>query len=238
MRRSLATAHGGARSAPAARLGSGRSPRADPRRQTRLEAQALGMAAIQARLGPKFTPHLAVETVETSVVEPQAPGLLSGASGRLYDARPGVGSLERGTRGKSSESARTSAADLSCEHAFVTSQGSLRHRQRAPEDGSRGYEFALLPIFGEEDTRARRPIEKSRRALGGRTAGEPPAGSRMVDGDAGSFLRGERPFCSLLASFSGGACEQIVCNFVYCSPTAAGQKDCRCVHRGGRTWRS
>jgi hypothetical protein len=56
-RRSLATAHGGARSAPAVRVGSGRSPLAGRRRQTRLEAQAQGTAAIQAWLGPTFTPH-------------------------------------------------------------------------------------------------------------------------------------------------------------------------------------
>jgi hypothetical protein len=111
MRRSLATAHGGARSAPAARLGSGRSPPAGHRRQTRLEAQAQGTAAIQAWLGAEFTPHLVVETVETSVVEPQAPGLCRGACRRLYDAWPGVGSLERGTCGNPSERARISPAE-------------------------------------------------------------------------------------------------------------------------------
>jgi hypothetical protein len=55
--RSLAGAHGGPRPVAAARLGSGRNRRADPRKRIRLEAQA------QA-LGPELTPHVGVETVD------------------------------------------------------------------------------------------------------------------------------------------------------------------------------
>ena len=107
MRHPLATTHGGARSAPAAHLGSGRSRPAGPRRQTRLEAQALGTVPIRALLGPEFTPHLGVETVEN----------LCRTAGDWAGSRPGdfttpdpvVGTLKRGTSEKSSERARTSA---------------------------------------------------------------------------------------------------------------------------------
>ena len=98
MRHPLATTHGGARSAPAAHLGSGRSRPAGPRRQTRLEAQALGTVPIRALLGPEFTPHLGVETVEN----------LCRTAGDWAGSRPGdfttpdpvVGTLKRGTCGE------------------------------------------------------------------------------------------------------------------------------------------
>jgi hypothetical protein len=65
MRRSLAPAHSGARSAPVARLGNGRSPPAVPRIRTPLEAEVQAKEAIQPSwLGPEPTPQLAVETVK------------------------------------------------------------------------------------------------------------------------------------------------------------------------------
>jgi hypothetical protein len=108
MRRSLATAHGGAQSAPAARLGSERSRPAGHRRQTRLEAQAQGTAAIQAWLGPKLTPTFGVETVENLGCR-TAGAWAAARPGDFTTLGPGVGSLERGTCGESSERARTSA---------------------------------------------------------------------------------------------------------------------------------
>jgi hypothetical protein len=71
--RSPVTTHGGAPSAPAARLGSGRSPPAGPRRQTRLEAQAQAKVAIQPSwLGPESTSPLGCGNCgKESVVEPQ-----------------------------------------------------------------------------------------------------------------------------------------------------------------------
>ena len=80
-RRSLAAALGGARSAPAARLRSGRSPPAGPRTRIRPEAQARAKAAIQPHGSVQNSlPTFVVETVETSVVEPQAHALGSQAT--------------------------------------------------------------------------------------------------------------------------------------------------------------
>jgi hypothetical protein len=69
-RQSLASTHGGARSALVALLGSGRSRFAGLQIRSRLEVQVRAKAALQPLLGPRFTPHLVVETVEGSV-EPQ-----------------------------------------------------------------------------------------------------------------------------------------------------------------------
>jgi hypothetical protein len=108
MRHPLATTHGGARSAPAAHLGSGRSRPAGPRRQTRLEAQALGTVPIRALLGPEFTPHLGVETVENLCrtagdwAGSRVPATLRPLT-RLWEHSKG------GRAEKSSERARTSA---------------------------------------------------------------------------------------------------------------------------------
>jgi hypothetical protein len=47
----------------------------------------------------------------------------------------------------------------------------------------RGHEFGVVAYTGEENSRAHRPEKsESRRALGGRPAGEPPAGSSMMMG--------------------------------------------------------
>jgi hypothetical protein len=148
MRRPLATAPGEARSAPAARLGSGRSHPAGRRRQTRLEAQAQGTAAIQAWLGPKFTPHLAVETVETLgcgtagawALTRRVPATLRrlarGGITRTGDVRK-ISRKERELLQRNHPRQHANRPTELCEHAFVTSQGSLRHQfQRALERGS------------------------------------------------------------------------------------------------------
>jgi hypothetical protein len=115
LRRSLAAAHGGARSAPAARLGSGRSRPAGPRRRIRLEAQA------QA-LGPEFTPHLGVETVDKFACGAAGARLGSQAarSGDFTTLGPVWDHSNGGRAENSSERARISAALPNvCHHLAV-----------------------------------------------------------------------------------------------------------------------
>ena len=61
------------RSAPIAPRGSGRSRRAGPQRQTRLEARTHGQTRVQAVvLGPEITPHSLWKLGVTRVCEPRA----------------------------------------------------------------------------------------------------------------------------------------------------------------------
>jgi hypothetical protein len=164
-RSSLATAHGGARSAPAAREGSGRSPPVGHRRQTRLEAQARGTAAIQVWLGPEFTPHLVVETVETSLVEPQAHAwaLERRVPATLRRSAPAWGHSKGGGAEESSERARTSATGSSPERRSSSpaprrqseSRGELHDFPRLGlavlESRGRGAETTDLPSPSDTD---------------------------------------------------------------------------------------
>jgi hypothetical protein len=107
MRRSLATVPGGARSAPAAPLGTGRSPPAGPQRQTRLEAQALGRAAIQCGSVQNFLPTSCGNCGKPCGT---AGAWAAAASRRLYDAWPGCGNGDvRRILGKSANFCRGSA---------------------------------------------------------------------------------------------------------------------------------
>jgi hypothetical protein len=102
--RSLAAAHGGPRPVAAARLGSGRNRRADPRKRIRLEAQA------QA-LGPEQLPTSVWKLWISSIVEPQArTWALKRRVLRLYDTFGAVWDHSNGGRAEnSSERARISA---------------------------------------------------------------------------------------------------------------------------------
>jgi hypothetical protein len=101
-RLSLTAARGEARPLVSARPGSGRSRFAGPRRRTRLEGPAQAKAAIRPHDSVQNSSPTSVWKLwKSPVVEPQAhAGLSSGAVRRLYDARPGVWSLERVRCGK------------------------------------------------------------------------------------------------------------------------------------------
>jgi hypothetical protein len=97
-RLSLTAARGEAPPLVSARPGSGRSRFADPRRRTRLEGPAQAKAAIRPHDSVQnSSPTSLWKLWKSPVVEPQAhAGVSSGAVRRLYDARPGMWSLERG----------------------------------------------------------------------------------------------------------------------------------------------
>jgi hypothetical protein len=101
MPRYLAPADGGARPIASARPGSGRSRFAGHRRRTRLEAREV-KAAIRPRDSvQRSSPPRCGKAVENlGCRSAGARWASSGRSGRLYDAWPGVQSLERGTCGK------------------------------------------------------------------------------------------------------------------------------------------
>jgi hypothetical protein len=112
-RRCLAPAHSGARSAPVARLGSGRSPPAGPRIRTPLEAEVQAKAAIQQScLGPELTPQLAVETVENPKLwNRRRLGFRAARRSDFTTLGTPCDDSNGGRAEKSSERARTSAAD-------------------------------------------------------------------------------------------------------------------------------
>ena len=99
MPRYLASADGGARPVASARPGSGRSRLAGRRRRIRLEARGQVKAAIRPHDSvQRSSPPRCGKAVENlGCRSAGARWASSGRSGRLYDAWPGVQSLERGT---------------------------------------------------------------------------------------------------------------------------------------------
>jgi len=147
MRRSLAAACGEARQVASAPLGSGRSRFAAPRRRIRLEASAQAKAVIRPPYPVQNpSPTSLWKLWKTPVVEPQnARWAFERAVRRLYDARPSVGSLERGTCGKK---CGKSANFFSPSHAPLSTS-----RQREGRPGGPPFESARHARLCGQDVR-------------------------------------------------------------------------------------